>query len=347
MGIAEIGHLTKKIDDINIRGMSDLISPELLRLEIPLSQNAKETVWRGRQTIENILSGKDSRHIIVCGPCSIHDPKSAIEYAEKLKNLSEKIADKYFIVMRVYFEKPRSTTGWKGLINDPYLDDSFQISHGLKIARQLLLSFNDIGIACAGEALDPIIPQYLSDLYSWCAIGARTSESQTHREMASGLSMPVGIKNGTDGNLDNVVNAMLAVSKPHSFLGIRRDGKCCVVHTKGNNYSHLILRGGAQPNYSAEHIINAENKLITAGLRPKIMVDCSHANSGKDAMRQPIVFREVIKIAAEHKAIVGCMLESNLSFGNQQVNNRHQLKYGISITDACMDWQMTEKLLLE
>lgn len=339
--------LTKKVDDVNLHGMTDLVSPEHLRQEIPLSEKALDTVWRGRNQIRDILSGKDNRQLIVVGPCSIHDPTSAVDYANRLLELAHKVREKYLLVMRVYFEKPRSTVGWKGLINDPFINDSFNIDEGLHIARQLLHTFNDLGLPCAGEALDPIIPQYLSDLYSWCAIGARTSESQTHREMASGLSMPVGIKNGTDGNLDNVVNALISVSKPHSFLGIKQNGKCCVVNTKGNNYGHLILRGGATPNYSAKDIVESETRLNNAGLLPKIMVDCSHANSGKDATRQPIVFREVMKNALEHKAIIGVMIESHINFGSQAITSRKQLKYGVSITDACIDWVTTEKLFLE
>lgn len=338
--------LTPTLDDVNLQGMTALISPERLRQNIPISDTAREVVWRGRQMIRDVLTGKDPRKVIVVGPCSIHDATSALEYAEHLQGLQKKVEDRYIIVMRVYFEKPRTTVGWKGLINDPFLDDSFNIEQGLQIARGLLLQFNDMGLPCAGEALDPIIPQYLSDLYAWCAIGARTSESQTHREMASGLSMPVGIKNGTDGHLGNAANSMLSVSKPHSFLGINRDGQCSVVHTKGNAHAHLILRGGAEPNYKIEHIQSAEDKLIQAGLLPKIMVDCSHGNSNKDPLRQPEVFREVMNSAHAHPAVIGVMLESHLHFGNQPMKARRDLKYGVSITDACMDWKTTEQLLL-
>lgn len=339
--------IANALDDINLDGMTPLLSPEYLRQSYPANEEVKKVVWRGRQRIREVLSGKDARKIIVVGPCSIHDPSAAIEYAERLKILAKRVEEQYLIVMRVYFEKPRTTVGWKGLINDPYLDDSFHIEEGLKIARQLLIRFNEMGLPCAGEALDPIIPQYLSDLYAWCAIGARTSESQTHREMASGLSMPVGIKNGTDGHLGNAVNALLSVTKPHAFLGINRRGQCCIVNTQGNRYAHLILRGGAEPNYQAHHIQTAEEKLIAAGLLPKIMVDCSHGNSGKDPKRQPMVFREVMHSASAHSAVIGVMLESHLHFGNQPMAPRDQLQYGVSITDACMDWTMTENLLTE
>ena len=277
----------------------------------------------------------------------IHDVAAAKEYAQRLKTLSDEIADQVFIVMRAYFEKPRSTVGWKGLINDPYLDDSFKVAQGLHIGRQLLLDLSEMGLPLATEALDPITPQYLQDLISWSAIGARTTESQTHREMASGLSCPVGFKNGTDGSLGVAINALQSVANPHRFLGISPEGQVSVVHTKGNAHAHIVLRGGSNgPNYSAEHIANCEAALAKLDLTQSIMIDCSHANSNKDHRQQRNVVDAVrAQLDEGNQSVTGLMIESHLNAGNQSINNAGGLDYGVSITDACIDWQETEELL--
>lgn len=289
--------------------------------------------------------------MLVVGPCSIHDPKAALEYARQLKSLADRVKGKIFIVMRVYFEKPRTTIGWKGLINDPFMDDSFHIEEGLKKARRLLLDITETGLATGTEALDPIVPQYISDLICWSAIGARTIESQTHREMASGLSMPVGFKNGTDGNIQVAIDAMKSALTSHHFLGIDMQGRTSIFKTKGNRYGHIVLRGGKHPNYDPESVSLCEKALKEAGLRQEIMIDCSHGNSKKDPKRQPIVFQETMKQVKEgNSSIIGMMLESNLFEGNQSIppdlKEIGQLKYGVSVTDKCIDWKTTEQLIL-
>jgi 3-deoxy-7-phosphoheptulonate synthase len=337
---------TPRVDDLNVSEQRALVAPEALRDALPLNDAARRTVLEGREAIKAILERRDPRWFVVVGPCSIHDPEAARDYGRRLAALAPALADTLLVVMRVYFEKPRTTVGWKGLINDPDLDDSFHIEKGLHIARQLLLDLNALGLPCATEALDPITPQYLSDLIAWSAIGARTTESQTHREMASGLSMPVGIKNGTDGNRAIAINALQSVSQPHAFLGIDPAGRCAVTATRGNRHAHIVLRGGAAPNYDSVSVALAEEELVRAGLAPNIMIDCSHGNSSKDPARQPLVFADLVHQVLEgNRSIVGAMLESNLEAGNQPLAPRAQLRYGVSITDACMDWAMTEKTL--
>jgi 3-deoxy-7-phosphoheptulonate synthase len=338
---------TPQVDDLNVISQVRLVSPELLHDELPLSEAAKQNVLASRDTIKRIIERQDSRLFVVVGPCSIHDPAAALDYGRRLAALAKEVADAIFIVMRVYFEKPRTTVGWKGLINDPDLDDSFHIEKGLRIARKLLLDLNELGLPCGTEALDPITPQYLADLVSWSAIGARTTESQTHREMASGLSMPVGIKNGTDGSRAVAINALLSVSQPHAFLGIDPEGRCALTYTRGNHHAHIVLRGGASaPNYDTASVKLTEEELHKAGLAKTIMVDCSHGNSQKDPARQPLVFADVVhQIIGGNRSIVGAMIESNLESGNQPLAERAKLRYGVSITDACIDWKTTEKAL--
>ena len=333
--------------DVRIRSLDPLVPPARLVSTYPVTDVAAATVVSGREQVEKVLAGEDDRLLVVVGPCSIHNPKEAIDYAAKLKALSESLNDKLFIVMRAYFEKPRSTVGWKGLINDPHLDDSFKIAEGLAIARKLLLDISTLGLPLANEALDPITPQYLQELFSWTAIGARTSESQTHREMASGLSCPVGFKNGTDGSLDVALNALQSVKSPHRFLGISPDGKVSIVTTKGNAHAHVVLRGGAGgPNYYPENIAACEKELESIGATHAIMVDCSHANSNKDHTKQgPVLEAVAEQISAGNKSIRGVMLESNLKPGNQKADGSQELQYGVSITDACIGWEETEKLL--
>ncbi|MGA6106571.1 3-deoxy-7-phosphoheptulonate synthase [Pseudomonas solani] len=336
------------IDDLNVASNETLITPEQLKREIPLTDAALHTVAHGREVVRNILDGKDHRLFVVVGPCSIHDIKAAHEYADRLKGLAAEVSDTLFLVMRVYFEKPRTTVGWKGLINDPYLDDSFKIQDGLHIGRQLLRDLAEKGLPTATEALDPISPQYLQDLISWSAIGARTTESQTHREMASGLSSAVGFKNGTDGSLTVAINALQSVSSPHRFLGINQEGGVSIVTTKGNAYGHVVLRGGnGKPNYDSVSVAICEQELTKAGIKPNIMVDCSHANSNKDPALQPLVMDNVAnQILEGNGSIVGLMVESHLGWGSQSIpKDLNQLKYGVSITDACIDWEATEKTL--
>jgi 3-deoxy-7-phosphoheptulonate synthase len=342
--------MTQKIDNVNIASQELLITPQQLKTEIPLTEAAIKTVTQGRQTINNILDKKDHRLFIVVGPCSIHDTKAAKEYALKLKALADEVSDTLYLVMRVYFEKPRTTVGWKGLINDPHLDDSFDIQKGLHIGRQLLIDISEIGLPTATEALDPISPQYLQDTISWSAIGARTTESQTHREMSSGLSVAIGFKNGTDGGLGVAMNALNSVSHPHSFLGINNEGQVAITRTKGNPYSHVVLRGGGgKPNYDSVNVTLCEQELDKSGLKKNIMIDCSHANSNKDANLQPLVMQDVAnQILDGNKSIIGLMVESNLNFGNQSIpSDLSQLKYGVSVTDACIDWDTTEKSIRE
>ncbi|KAB2838861.1 3-deoxy-7-phosphoheptulonate synthase [bacterium] len=340
----------QKLVNVNVAGYNLLPTPKQIQAQFPVSEKSQEIVFRGRQLIRDILDGKDRRLFVVIGPCSIHDPKAALEYAERLKTLADRVQDKLFLVMRVYFEKPRTTVGWKGLINDPFMDDSFHIEEGLKIARRLLAQLTEMGLATATEALDPIVPQYISDLISWSAIGARTTESQTHREMASGLSMPVGFKNGTDGNIQVAINAMKSALAPHSFLGIDPEGRISVFQTKGNPYSHVVLRGGdSQPNYDPASVAQCQKELEKAGLMQKIMIDCSHGNSNKDHNKQPGVFASVVdQVIAGNKSLVGMMVESNLFEGNQGIpKNLTDLKYGVSVTDKCIDWPTTEKMILD
>lgn len=340
----------KKLINTNITGSEELITPAEIRTLLPASEKALGVVLESRKTIQDILDDKDPRLFFVVGPCSIHDTKAALEYAGRLKMLADKVRDKILIVMRVYFEKPRTTVGWKGLINDPFLDDSFHIEEGLKIARTLLLDIAEMGLPASTEALDPLTPQYLAELISWAAIGARTTESQTHREMASGLSMPVGIKNGTDGSLQTAIDALNAVKRPHHFLGINQDGKSAKYSTSGNPYAHIVLRGGGgRPNYDCASIAACEALLDKNNLRKKIVVDCSHANSNKDHNNQPLVLREGLgQIRDGNKSIVGFMIESHLHAGNQSIpEDLSELRYGVSVTDKCIDWDVTEKIVME
>lgn len=337
-----------QIDDLNVVSQELLISPQNLKDKIPLTNKAQQVVTQGRETIRNILDRKDHRIFIVIGPCSIHDVVAAKDYAQRLKKLAEEVSDTIYIVMRVYFEKPRTTVGWKGLINDPHLDDSFKIEEGLHIGRQLLLDIAEMGLPTATEALDPISPQYLHDLISWSAIGARTTESQTHREMASGLSSAVGFKNGTDGGLTVAINALQSVSKPHRFLGINTQGQVAIIHTRGNAYGHVVLRGGnGKPNYDSVSVALCEQDLAKAKVAQNIMVDCSHANSNKNHELQTLVMENVAnQIVEGNKSIIGLMVESNIGAGNQNIPaNLCDLKYGVSVTDACIDWATTEKAL--
>ncbi|MEC8860547.1 MAG: 3-deoxy-7-phosphoheptulonate synthase [Pseudomonadota bacterium] len=339
-----------KADDLNIESIDTLMTPQQLKEQMPLQGAALESVRKGRQTIFDILDRKDPRLFVVVGPCSIHDPKAAMDYAERLKKLADEVQDSLYIVMRVYFEKPRTSVGWKGLINDPFMDDTFQIEEGLKIGRKLLLDVANMGLPASTEALDPISPQYLQDLIAWSAIGARTTESQTHREMSSGLSSAVGFKNGTDGGLTVAVNAMQSVSHPHRFLGINKDGQVAVVRTKGNPYAHVVLRGGsAGPNYDSVHVAKAEEALKKGGVSTNIMIDCSHANSNKDPSIQSLVLKDVThQILEGNESIIGVMLESNINFGNQKIpKDLKELKYGVSVTDACIDWAETERSIKE
>ena len=336
------------LENLNVLSQLTLLPPSQLHDDIPASPSATQTVSAARRTMASILAGRDRRLFVVVGPCSIHDPVAAMEYARRLRALADELADQLFIVMRVYFEKPRTTVGWKGLINDPHMDDSFCIDEGLHVARRLLVDLNDLGLPCGTEALDPITPQYLGDLIAWSAIGARTTESQTHRELASGLSSPVGFKNGTDGNLDVALNAMLSAAQPHAFLGINGDGQVAVTQTRGNAFGHLILRGGAVPNYDSVAVSEAESALQTSKLPVNIVVDCSHANSRKNHALQTLVLKDVVhQIVDGNQAIKGVMLESNLFEGNQKLGNAQDLRYGVSITDACLGWDTTAACLRE
>ena len=334
--------------DVNIKNTVPLVSPNHLKSDLPASDAAVDCVVRSRESVKKILEGDDDRLIVIVGPCSIHDPDLGLEYATRLQELAAKVQDRIFVVMRVYFEKPRTTVGWKGLINDPHLNDTFDIGNGLQIARKLLIKIAELGLPAATEMLEPITPQYIADLITMASIGARTTESPTHRQMASGLSMPVGFKNSTNGNLQIAMDAMQAAKSPHSFLGIDSDGSTCVVNTNGNRWGHLILRGGSNgPNYSAEHLKTATERLQGAELSPNFVVDCSHANSNKDYRRQSIVWNDVIdQRVAGNKTIIGLMLESNLNEGKQSLTDPRKLEHGVSITDGCIGWQETESLLL-
>jgi len=335
------------IDNTNIVAEKILTPPSELKKQRPMTEKAEQTVLQGRQAIRNVLKGNDQRLIVITGPCSIHDIKSAKEYAKRLKVLSDELSDTLLIVMRIYFEKPRTTVGWKGMINDPDLNGSFNVTTGLQQARELLLWMAELGLPVGTEALDPVTPQYLSDLFSWSAIGARTTESQTHREMASGLSTPVGFKNGTDGNLGVAINALHSVSAAHHFLGINQQGQVVQLQTRGNTCGHLILRGGKKSNYDSVSIALAEKALADADLPKNLMVDCSHGNSDKQPELQPLVANDVVQQILEgNTSIIGIMLESHLHKGNQSIpDDLSQLKYGISVTDACIDWSTTEELL--
>ena len=329
-------------ENLNVLSQQTLLPPSALHDAVPASDRATQTVSAARITVANILKGTDPRLLVVVGPCSIHDIPAAMDYAQRLKALADEVKDQSFIVMRVYFEKPRTTVGWKGLINDPHMDDSFCIEEGLHIARKLLCDLNDMGLPCGTEALDPITPQYLGDLIAWSAIGARTTESQTHRELASGLSSPVGFKNGTDGSLEVALNAMLSAAQPHAFLGINGEGQVALTQTRGNAFGHLILRGGANPNYDSVAVAQAEAELSAAKLPVNILVDCSHANSRKNHALQSLVLKDVVgQILDGNRSIKGVMLESNLFEGNQKLGKPQDLRYGVSITDACLGWETT------
>ncbi len=338
----------KQTQDLRVRDYKNLMSPRELEKTLPMTTEANETVVEGRKAIEDILARKDKRLLVITGPCSIHDEKAAFEYAEKLCDLKKRVEKTLCVVMRVYFEKPRTTVGWKGMINDPYLDGTCDMTEGLVKARQILLKITEMGIPTATELLETITPQYVADLVCWAAIGARTTESQTHREMASGLSMTVGFKNGTDGNLDTAINAMLAARAPQSFLGIDPEGLTSIVNTNGNPSGHIVLRGGKHPNYDSRSIEEARMELIGKNLPDTIMVDCSHANSKKKFQGQALVWKNIIDQRINgNDAIIGMMMESNLFEGNQKYNgDASALKYGVSITDECISWETTESLLL-
>ncbi|MEF8731927.1 MAG: 3-deoxy-7-phosphoheptulonate synthase [Candidatus Accumulibacter meliphilus] len=336
------------IDNINVSAFDAMPSPEEIHARLPLSPAAAGLVMNGREVLRNILDRRDRRLFVVLGPCSIHDPIAGLDYARRLKALADEVSESLYLVMRVYFEKPRTTTGWKGYINDPDMDDSFRVDQGMQKAREFLLEIAEIGLPAGTEALDPISPQYLGDLIAWTAIGARTTESQTHREISSGLSTPVGFKNGTNGDVAIAINAILSASRPHSFLGINGQGRTSIVRTRGNRYGHLVLRGGdGRPNYDTVSVQMAEQALLKAGLPSNIVIDCSHANSYKKPELQPLVMADVVnQVRLGNQSLVGMMVESNLVAGNQQIpENLSQLKYGCSVTDACVDWASTEKMI--
>jgi 3-deoxy-7-phosphoheptulonate synthase len=335
--------------DLRVESFRPLIPPAILLEELPLSARGSETVARGRQAVSRIVNGRDDRLVAVVGPCSIHDPLAALDYARRLRALAEELASDLCVVMRVYFEKPRTTVGWKGLINDPRLDGSFAINEGLRLARRLLLELADLGLPAGCEFLDPISPQFTSDLVTWGAIGARTTESQVHRELASGLSMPVGFKNGTDGGVQIAIDAVRSAAHPHSFLGVTEQGLGAIVSTRGNSDCHVILRGGQSgPNHDALSVQKTAAALRDAGLNPYLMIDTSHGNSEKDYRRQPLVARDVAaQIAQGETAIVGVMMESFLVDGRQDLVDRGRLVYGQSVTDACMGWETTVPVLRE
>jgi 3-deoxy-7-phosphoheptulonate synthase len=336
------------IDNINVSAFDAMPSPEEIHARLPLSPTAAGLVMNGREVLRNILDRRDRRLFVVLGPCSIHDPIAGLDYARRLKALADEVSESLYLVMRVYFEKPRTTTGWKGYINDPDMDDSFRVDQGMQKAREFLLEIAEIGLPAGTEALDPISPQYLGDLIAWTAIGARTTESQTHREISSGLSTPVGFKNGTNGDVAIAINAILSASRPHSFLGINGQGRTSIVRTRGNRYGHLVLRGGdGRPNYDTVSVQMAEQALLKAGLPSNIVIDCSHANSYKKPELQPLVMADVVnQVRLGNQSLVGMMVESNLVAGNQAIpENLSQLKYGCSVTDACVDWESTEKMI--
>ncbi|RIX46142.1 MAG: 3-deoxy-7-phosphoheptulonate synthase [Rhodocyclales bacterium GT-UBC] len=336
------------IENVNVTAFDAMPTPEEIHARQPLSAKAAETVTQGRTLLRNILDRKDHRLFVVVGPCSIHDPVAGLDYARRLKALSDEVGDTLQIIMRVYFEKPRTTVGWKGYINDPFMDDSFRIDVGMEKAREFLLNVAEIGLPTGTEALDPNSPQYYGDLITWTAIGARTTESQTHREMSSGLSTPVGFKNGTSGDLGVAINAILSASKPHSFLGLTNQGRVAVVRTRGNAYGHVVLRGGdGRPNYDTVSVAMVEQALTKAKLPHNIVVDCSHANSFKKPELQPLVMADVVnQVRLGNQSLIGVMIESNIEAGNQSIPaDLSQLKYGCSVTDGCVDWATTEKMI--
>ncbi|SFU39700.1 3-deoxy-7-phosphoheptulonate synthase [Pseudoduganella namucuonensis] len=340
--------ISPDIENINVTNFASMPTPEALHAKLPLTDTASATVMKGRADLRAILDRKDKRLFVVVGPCSIHDPVAGLDYARRLKALQEEVKDTMLLVMRVYFEKPRTTTGWKGYINDPDMDDSFRVDVGMEKARQFLLDVCEMGLPTATEALDPISPQYLGDLIAWTAIGARTTESQTHREMSSGLSTPVGFKNGTDGDIGIAINAILSAANPHAFLGINSQGNVSIVRTRGNAYGHVVLRGGdGRPNYDSVSVAIAAQALEKAKLPANVVVDCSHANSYKKPELQPLVMTDVVnQITHGNKALVGVMIESNIVGGNQKIPaNLGELKYGCSVTDGCIDWDTTAEML--
>ncbi len=341
-------HSLEPTENLNVAGTRPILTPRQLSADLPLSPAAHRTVVDGRATIRKILTGQDPRLLVVVGPCSVHDVAAAREYASRLAPIARATADRYFIVMRVYFEKPRTTLGWKGLINDPHLNGTFDIEAGLRLARKLLLDVNEMGLPCATELLDPVVPQYIDDLISWAAIGARTTESQTHRQMASGLSMPVGYKNSTDGNLQVAIDAFRAAQGQHHFLGVDEDGRVAIVKTRGNPDGHIILRGGAgKPNFDPHNVAAAAQQLAASKLPARLMIDCSHANSSKKHENQTAIWKNIIEQRqTAGSPIVGVMVESNLVDGRQDVGpDPKTLRYGQSITDACIGWETTAELL--
>jgi 3-deoxy-7-phosphoheptulonate synthase len=340
--------ISPDIENINVTNFASMPTPAELHAKLPLTDAASETVMKGRADLRNILDRKDKRLFVVVGPCSIHDPVAGLDYARRLKALQAEVADTMLLVMRVYFEKPRTTTGWKGYINDPFMDDSFRVDVGMEKARRFLLDVCEMGLPTATEALDPISPQYLGDLIAWTAIGARTTESQTHREMSSGLSTPVGFKNGTDGDISIAINAILSAANPHAFLGINGEGNVSIVRTRGNAYGHVVLRGGdGRPNYDSVSVAIAAQALEKAKLPANVVVDCSHANSYKKPELQPLVMADVVnQITHGNQSLVGVMIESNIVGGNQKIpQDLSELKYGCSVTDGCIDWDTTADML--
>ncbi|XOD70092.1 MAG: 3-deoxy-7-phosphoheptulonate synthase [Sodalis sp. (in: enterobacteria)] len=335
------------LNNVDIKDAQLIFTPEELKYQFPLSETDQDAIGESRRTIANIIHGRDPHFLVICGPCSIHDTDAALDYARRLKDLSAELNNQLYIVMRVYFEKPRTIVGWKGLINDPYMDASFNIEAGLRIARSLLLKLVRMGLPLATEALDPNSPPYLGDLFSWAAIGARTSESQIHREMASGFSMPMGIKNGTDGSFVTAINAIHAAAFSHRFMGINQAGKICLIQTHGNPDCHLILRGGNRPNYYPQDVLDCAQQMAAAGLSAALMIDCSHGNSNKDYCRQAEVAQSVLaQIKAGNRSIIGLMLESHIHAGKQSAElPREEMCYGVSVSDACIDWKSTDSLL--
>lgn len=333
-------------DDVRINKVKELLPPVAVLEKFPATESASTTVYKARKAIHNILKGNDDRLLVIIGPCSIHDPEAAIEYGKRLKVLREELGDRLEVVMRVYFEKPRTTVGWKGLINDPYLNDSFKLNDGLRMGRKLLLDLTDMGMPTASEFLDMITPQYMADLISWGAIGARTTESQVHRELASGISCPVGFKNGTDGNIKIATDAIRSAESSHHFLSVTKYGHSAIIETAGNPDCHIILRGGKEPNYSAEHVADINKQLAESGLPQKVMIDFSHANSSKQFQRQMVVAEDVgAQMAKGDDSIFGVMIESHLVEGRQDLVDGKVETYGQSITDACIGWDDTEKVL--
>jgi len=346
----EAKKMDNQIHNVNVAAKTVLPTPAAVKAEMPASSRSEALVLQSRSTLEHILDRRDPRVFAVVGPCSIHDVDAAHDYAERIKSLADEIGDSIFLLMRVYFEKPRTTVGWKGLVNDPDMDDSFHVERGIRLARELLLYLTESGLPTATEALDPIMPQYLGDLVTWTAIGARTTESQTHREMASGLSTPVGFKNGTDGSLDVAINALKSAGQPHHFLGINQDGRTSVFQTRGNAYGHVVLRGGGgRPNYDSVSVALCEDALREAGLPERTVIDCSHGNSDKNPDLQPLVLRDCVEqIVNGNRSIIGFMLESNIEAGSQKIPaDKSQLEYGVSVTDACIDWDTTAETLRE